>query len=143
MFKDARLQERIFDQIHAVEFKFDDDFRTAEVGSVLPVSGLHDDSFQRVDDSDIFQEAAVSEARAQIPEAAHVETFVDDLATDTFGRGSFERISDDEDTSEVGTATSRGSKKHASAEEGDSKRKRATKKSAAAGSGTEKDNQQA
>ncbi len=35
MFKDARLQERIFDQIHAVEFNMEDDFRTAEVGSLL------------------------------------------------------------------------------------------------------------
>jgi ribonuclease G len=35
MFKDARLQERIFDQIHAVEFNMEDDFRTAEVGSIL------------------------------------------------------------------------------------------------------------
>jgi ribonuclease G len=35
MFKDARLQERLFDQIHAVEFNMEDDFRTAEVGSIL------------------------------------------------------------------------------------------------------------
>ena len=35
MFKDARLQERIFDQIHAVEFNMEDDFRNAEVGSLL------------------------------------------------------------------------------------------------------------
>jgi hypothetical protein len=35
MFKDARLQERIFDQIHAVEFNMEDDFRSAEVGSIL------------------------------------------------------------------------------------------------------------
>ena len=33
MFKDARLQERLFDQIHAVEFNMEDDFRSAEVGS--------------------------------------------------------------------------------------------------------------
>ena len=37
MFKDARLQERLFDQIHAGEFNLKDDFRTAEVGSVFPV----------------------------------------------------------------------------------------------------------
>src|SRR5205085_350590 len=49
MFKDARLQERLFDQIHAVEFNMDDDFRTAEVGSVLS-SGLGSESFERVDD---------------------------------------------------------------------------------------------
>ena len=28
MFKDARLQERLFDQIHAGEFNMEDDFRT-------------------------------------------------------------------------------------------------------------------
>ena len=44
MFKDARLQERIFDQIHAVEFNMEDDFRTAEVGSLLP-SGFGSDAF--------------------------------------------------------------------------------------------------
>ena len=52
MFKDARLQERIFDQIHAVEFNFEDDFRTAEVGSVLPSGGFQDPSFQRIDDGE-------------------------------------------------------------------------------------------
>ncbi|HEX9629210.1 MAG TPA: hypothetical protein VF961_04260, partial [Pyrinomonadaceae bacterium] len=35
MFKDARLQERLLDQIHAGEFNLEDDFRTAEVGSVI------------------------------------------------------------------------------------------------------------
>ena len=49
MFKDARLQERIFDQIHAVEFNMEDDFRTAEVGSLLS-SGFGSDTFERVDD---------------------------------------------------------------------------------------------
>ena len=51
MFKDARLQERIFDQIHAVEFNMEDDFRTAEVGSLLS-AGLGDDSFERIDDGE-------------------------------------------------------------------------------------------
>src|SRR5215203_2006339 len=51
MFKDARLQERIFDQIHAVEFNMEDDFRTAEVGSILS-SGFGDDMFERVDDGE-------------------------------------------------------------------------------------------
>src|SRR5690348_7316703 len=51
MFKDARLQERIFDQIHAVEFNMEDDFRSAEVGSLLS-GGLGGDSFERIEDSD-------------------------------------------------------------------------------------------
>src|SRR5918996_1187412 len=52
MFKDARLQERLFDQIHAVEFNMeDDDFRSAEVGSLLS-SGLGGASFERIDDGE-------------------------------------------------------------------------------------------
>ena len=51
MFKDARLQERLFDQIHAVEFNMEDDFRTAEVGSILS-SGFGSDSFERVADDE-------------------------------------------------------------------------------------------
>src|ERR1044072_5542004 len=50
MFKDARLQERLFDQIHAVEFNLEeDDFRSAEVGSLLS-EGLGNASFERIDD---------------------------------------------------------------------------------------------
>src|SRR5215211_1865463 len=49
MFKDARLQERIFDQIHAIEFNMQEDFRSAEVGSLLS-AGLGSESFERVDD---------------------------------------------------------------------------------------------
>ena len=40
MFKDARLQERLFDQIHAGEFNLEDDFRTAEVGSVMSTAWI-------------------------------------------------------------------------------------------------------
>jgi ribonuclease G len=52
MFKDARLQERLFDQIHAGEFNLEEDFRTAEVGSVISSADYSRDSFQRVDDGD-------------------------------------------------------------------------------------------
>jgi ribonuclease G len=138
MFKDARLQERIFDQIHAVEFKFDDDFRTAEVGSVLPVGGLHDDSFQRVDDSDVFLESEPSERQLLTPQAAHLEDFVDEPSIDTLGQGSFERVSDEEEAGEAGSPANRRSKKQIASEEGDSKRKRTTKKSSAAKSGQKK-----
>ena len=96
MFKDARLQERIFDQIHAVEFNFEDDFRTAEVGSILPTSGYRDDAFQRVaDDED--SEAPQIMMRAPAPIEAHVSSFVDSTPESTLNSGSFQRISDDEE----------------------------------------------
>jgi ribonuclease G len=97
MFKDARLQERIFDQIHAVEFNMEDDFRNAEVGSLLPASGLNDASFQRIDDSDIYPEGDNREIHEHQPREAHVDSFVDDITDDPLGRGSFERISDEEE----------------------------------------------
>ena len=93
MFKDARLQERIFDQIHAVEFNMDDDFRSAEVGSLLS-AGLGSESFERVDDDDSEVEPIREAGR---PREAHVSTFIDDVAQDTLGSGGFQRISDDEE----------------------------------------------
>ena len=96
MFKDARLQERIFDQIHAVEFNFGDDFRTAEVGSILPTSGYRDDAFQRVADDD-DSEAPQITMRAPTPIEAHVSSFVDSFPENTMNSGSFQRISDDEE----------------------------------------------
>ena len=96
MFKDARLQERIFDQIHAVEFNFEDDFRTVEVGSILPPSGYRDDSFQRVADDDDLDAPHIT-MRAPTPIEAHVSSFVDSAPENTLNSGSFQRISDDEE----------------------------------------------
>ena len=96
MFKDARLQERIFDQIHAVEFNFEDDFRTAEVGSILPTSGYGDGSFQRVADDDESDTPQIT-MRAPTPIEAHVSSFVDSVSENTLNSGSFQRISDDEE----------------------------------------------
>src|SRR5215213_3666079 len=93
MFKDARLQERLFDQIHAVEFNMEDDFRSAEVGSLLS-AGLGSESFERVDDDDAEVEPIREAGR---PREAHVSSFVDDVAPDTLGSGGFQRISDDEE----------------------------------------------
>ena len=94
MFKDARLQEKIFDQIHAVEFNMEDDFRTAEVGSLLS-SGFGSDAFERVDDgADVYAEPIRTERR---PVEAHVSSFVDDLSDETPRRLEFQRISDDEE----------------------------------------------
>ena len=96
MFKDARLQERILDQIHAREFNIEDDSRTAEVGSVLPVS-FAIGSFERVDDGDAPSEPDFAERRPRKPIAAHLDSFTDEgletLAVDS----SFERVSDDEE----------------------------------------------
>lgn len=94
MFKDARLQERIFDQIHAVEFNIDDAFRTAEVGSLLS-SGFGEDTFERVDDdAGVQPEPTRAERR---PMEAHVAGFVDDVSEDNPRNFDFQRISDDEE----------------------------------------------
>src|SRR5262249_33248739 len=93
MFKDARLQERIFDQIHAVEFNMDDDFRSAEVGSLLS-AGLRSDSFERIDDGDTGTEPIREAGR---PRDAHVSSFIDDIEPQTFRGGGFQRISDDDE----------------------------------------------
>ena len=94
MFKDARLQERIFDQIHAVEFNMDDDFGSAEVGSLLS-SGFGSDAFERIDDGESGDEPAVREG--QRPREAHVSAFVDEMTDRPLSAGGFERISDEEE----------------------------------------------
>ena len=96
MFKDARLQERLFDQIHAGEFNLEDEFRTAEVGSVISTVEYGGDSFQRVDDGDNADSAGSAVARTREPIAARIESFVDDVDEDLLRGGSFERVSDDE-----------------------------------------------
>ncbi len=94
MFKDARIQERIFDQIHAVEFNIEDDFRSAEVGSLLS-SGFGSETFERIDDGESDSEPMVREG--QRPREAHVSTFVDDLSSAPLSSAGFQRISDDEE----------------------------------------------
>ncbi len=98
MFKDARLQERLFDQIHAGEFNLEDDFRTAEVGSVLSSVDYRDDSFQRIDDGADVGGAA---PRSPEPIAAHVDSFLDDVDDTKLQTPSFERVSDDEAETEL------------------------------------------
>jgi ribonuclease G len=120
MFKDARLQERIFDQIHAVEFNFEDDFRTAEVGSVLPSSGFDADAFQRVDDSDLAGEIEEQAYRRASPIEAHVEGFVDDVEAVLKSSSDFQRVSDEE---EVAAASTRRSRKAADSPEATTKKR--------------------
>ena len=110
MFKDARLQERLFDQIHAGEFNLEDDFRTAEVGSVISTAAYRDGSFQRVDDGEVSGESAGPRTRK--PVAAHIESFVDDVDETILQSGSFQRVSDDEaETEEIATASTEESPK--------------------------------
>ncbi len=97
MFKDARLQERLFDQIHAGEFNLEDDFRTAEVGSVMSSAELRGGSFQRVADDEEDAIASRTSSRTRETVAAHIEGFVDDIADTPLQAGGFHRVSDDEE----------------------------------------------
>ena len=111
MFKDARLQERLMDQIHAVEFNLEDDFRSTEVGSLLSSNALGDPSFQRVDDgSDLFGDGHGVQMRSPTPQEAHLESFVDEIPDQTLRQGSFERISDEEEELAEGPAPRRSRK---------------------------------
>ncbi len=126
MFKDARLQERLFDQIHAGEFNLEDDFRTAEVGSVISTADYRDGSFERIDDGDVTGVVESGPSRTREPIAAHIESFVDDVDADTLRRGTFERVSDDEE-SETAPGTS-GPKMSSSEETGIQLRERTSSK---------------
>src|SRR6266508_3420627 len=95
MFKDARLQERLFDQIHAGEFNLEDNFRTAEVGSVISSVDYSGDSFQRIDDGENAEPVESASSRTREPVAARIESFVDNVDENLLRRGSFERVSDD------------------------------------------------
>lgn len=107
MFKDARLQERLFDQIHAGEFNLEDDFRSAEVGSVMSSSELRSGSFQRVADDEEDAIASGTSSRARETVAAHIEGFVDDIDTPLQG-GGFHRISDDEENANESSLSGTG-----------------------------------
>jgi len=124
MFKDARLQERIFDQIHAVEFNMEDDFQGAEVGSILS-GGFGSESFERIDDGETDAEPIREAGR---PREAHVSTFIDDVTPQTFSGGGFERISDDEE--DAGAASGeeeKPAKRSRKAAAGADKKKRSSK----------------
>ena len=98
MFKDARLQERIMDAVHAVEFDLED-VPSAPVGSLLS-GGLTDGgAFQRVADE---EESTPIARHAPQLEAAHVDHFVDEVGHDAGGDLSFQRVSDDEESSSAG-----------------------------------------
>src|SRR5436305_9398711 len=153
MFKDARLQERIFDQIHKVEFDMED-VPTTEVGSLLSTERPTTGSFQRIDDSDIAASADESEtAYVQETVAAHVGAFIDEIKEETAGTPqTFERVSDDEGAGAEGeeakgrrtkrAATKRGAKKEVAADK-EPKTKRSGSKAPATKSAAKKSSKKA
>jgi ribonuclease G len=71
----------------------EDDFRHAEVGSILS-GGFGSESFERIADDETDSEPIREAGR---PREAHVSTFIDDVTPQAFSGGGFERISDDEE----------------------------------------------
>ncbi|MDX6304527.1 MAG: ribonuclease [Blastocatellia bacterium] len=104
MFKDARLQERLMDEVHAAEFDMED-LPSVSVGSLLSdATSAETGSFQRIADDDDSSVAPLQRAREL--EAARVRNFVDEIAEESSRSLSFERVSDDEaPDSEPPTAT--------------------------------------
>src|SRR5437870_2761579 len=95
MLKDARLQERIMDEVHAVEFDLED-MPSAEVGTLLTESLRESGQFQRVEDSEDAD--MIASGRDRQIEPARVRTFIDEVVDESSAAPSFERISDDEES---------------------------------------------
>jgi ribonuclease G len=98
MFKDARLQERLMDEVHAAEFDIED-LPSAPVGSLL-TEMTDGGSFQRIADDDDSTSDSTSAplARGRELEAARVRDFVDEVADESSRALSFQRVSDDEES---------------------------------------------
>jgi len=117
MLKDARLQERIMDEVHAVEFDLED-VPSAPVGSLLSGEFRESGEFQRVADA---EDTDVAVARPRAIEEAHVRDFVDEIADESSRGAAFQRVSDDEElaasferTSEPPASSSTRSRKKSS-----------------------------
>ncbi len=93
MLKDARLQERIMDEVHAAEFDLED-VPSAPVGSLLSEELRESGEFQRVADPD---DADVAAARPPAIEEAHVRSFIDEVVDESSRGPAFQRVSDDEE----------------------------------------------
>jgi Rne/Rng family ribonuclease len=102
MLKDARLQERIMDEVHAAEFDLED-VPSAPVGSLFSEEFLESGEFQRVADS---EDAEVAAARPRALEEAHVRDFVDEVVDESSRGAAFQRVSDDEEASAHAESTS-------------------------------------
>src|SRR5205814_582952 len=96
MFKDARLQERIMDEVHAVEFDLED-VPSEPVGSLLTGSTTEMSDFQRIAD----EEEAAPPPRPPTREiaSAQVRDFVDEVVDESSRGFSFQRVSDEEESS--------------------------------------------
>jgi ribonuclease G len=108
MFKDARLQERLTDQIHAIEFDMETT-EEAEVGSLLSSQNISGgSSFERIADDDETDAPRAVEA-VQPAVAASVSAFIDNASEDSALTAaqaqSFERVSDDGEPAEGVPAT--------------------------------------
>ncbi len=93
MFKDARLQERIFDQIHAVEYDMED----AGGGSGLPATGSGAEAFERIDDSEAETEIRSDREAPREVRAARVRDFADEVVDESAAALEFQRVSDEEE----------------------------------------------
>ena len=94
MLKDARLQERIINEVHAAEFDLED-IPSAPVGSLLSDEFRESGEFQRIadpDDADVTAAAPPREIKA-----AHVRSFIDEVVDESSRQLSFQRVSDDEE----------------------------------------------
>jgi ribonuclease G len=122
MFKDARLQERIMDAVHAVEFDLED-VPSAPVGSLL-AEGIHEvGGFQRIADE---EDAAPTSRHAPQIKAAHVDHFVDDVAPEAQREASFQRVSDDEEGQPASSAAETVAEQPAKTESAAKRRKRSS-----------------
>ena len=121
MFKDARLQERIMDAVHAVEFDLED-LPSAPVGSLLTSSLTESGEFQRIADD---EDAADVPPPARAPEIppARVRNFVDEVVDESSRGLSFERVSDDE-TAEAEAAEKRPPRRSPASKETATRRKK-------------------
>ena len=93
MLKDARLQERIMDEVHAAEFDLED-VPSAPVGSLFPKS------FARAANFSGWRTAKMPKSPRRAPRAieeAHVRDFVDEVVDESSRGAAFQRVSDDED----------------------------------------------
>jgi ribonuclease G len=94
MLKDARLQERIMDEVHAAEFDMED-VPSAPVGSLLSEGLTSSGSFQRIEDDSEVSEPPAGRSHELV--SARVGAFVDDVEQG-LASASFERVSDDAET---------------------------------------------
>jgi ribonuclease G len=98
LLKDAIMQERLTDQIHAVEFDVKDK-HPSQVGSMFAESDFSGSTFERVSDDADFVTESASDETSFVPEvvttnaAARID---EELDTQTFAP-TFERVSDDEE----------------------------------------------